>query len=77
MEKEKSEDRSRSQNLLGVIEKLQEQKNLIEERLVLAKKAESFNEKFRAKEVLISRKLRNRIGDYVHFPNVGVLHVFE
>jgi len=75
MEKEKSEDQSRSQNLLNIIEKLQEQKNLIEERLLLVKKTESFNEKTRAKEVLKSQKLRNKIGDYIHFNHVGVLHV--
>jgi hypothetical protein len=75
MEKEKSEDQSKSQNLLNIIEKLQEQKNLIEERLLLAKKTESFNEKTRAKEVLKSRKLRSQLGDYIHLVNVGVLHV--
>ena len=75
MEKEKTEDRSRSQNLLSIIEKLQEQKNLIEERLLIAKKAECFNEKTRANEVLKVHKLRNQLGDYIHLKNIGVLHV--
>ena len=77
MEKEKYEDKSRSQNLLNIIEKLQSQKSLIEERLILAKKTEFFNEKTRVKEVLKSQqKLRNHIGDYIHYKNIGILHVF-
>ena len=75
MELEKNEDKSRSQNLLNIIEKLQEQKNFIEERLILAKKAEFFNENSRVKEVLKSKKLRNHMGDYIHYKNIGILHV--
>lgn len=77
MEKEKNEDKSRSQNLLNIIESLQAQKTFIEERLVLAKKAEIFNDNSRVKEVLKCKKLRNHVGDYIHYKNIGILNVFN
>lgn len=75
MEKENSEDKTRSQNLLNIIEKLQEQKNLIEERLNLAKKTEIFNKK---PNLIINIKKKNNfdiLGDYIHLKNIGILHV--
>lgn len=77
MEKEKNEDKSRSQNLLNIIESLQQQKMMMEERLIIAKKAEKFNEKNRVKEVLVRKKLKNHVGDYIHYKNIGILHVFS
>ena len=77
MEKEKREDRKSSQNLLKIIETLQQQQALMEERLSFARKNEEFHLRKREKEVFRSKTLRNRVGDYVHCKNVGILHVIS
>ena len=76
MEKEKIDNKSKSEELLSVIQKLQEQKGLIEHRLAIAKNTENFNkngvEEIRA---IKQKKNENIFGDYIHVNNVGIIHV--
>lgn len=76
MEKEKIDNKSKSEELLSVIQKLQEQKSLIEHRLAITKNTENFNKKA-AEEIKAFRQKKNEniFGDYLHVNNVGILHV--
>jgi hypothetical protein len=76
MENEKNENKSKADELFSFIQKLQDQKNLIEHRLAIAKNTENFNMK-KAEEIRAIKEKRNEniFGDYIHINNVGILHV--
>ena len=72
MEKEKNMDKNASQNLLKIIQNLQDQKNLLAERLVLLKKYENYPSGVVDLTKTTKEKLKR---EHLHYGNVGILHV--
>jgi len=73
MEQEKNKDKSHSEQLIRLIKNLQEQKNLLSDRLSKFK-----NDKFfppRMDHLTFDEPKSHELTDYPHYKNVGILHV--
>ncbi len=71
MELEKNKEKSNSEKMMRLIENLQEQKNLLADRLQRLKKAELFP----ARIDIIPNERNYHEWQDIHYPNVGILHV--
>jgi len=71
MEMEKNQDKNTSEQLMKLIKNLQEQKNLLAERLQRLKKAELFP----ARINLLPFEHKSHDWEDLHYKNVGILHV--
>jgi len=72
MEREKNKDKTTSEQLMQVIQKLQEQKNTLAERLLMLKRSEILNSSF---VNLTKGNRKNYKWEHLHYENVGILHV--
>ena len=71
METQKNTEKTTSENLLNKIKVLQDQKKLLAERLIVAKKLEIFQSSF----LDLDKKDQKFKWEHVHFENVGILQV--
>ena len=74
--KEKEEDNKKSQNLKLIIEKLNEQKQLLSLRLQSEKQVQFNNASHNLLYSLFEKKQGEKIKwEHFHFKNIGILHV--
>ena len=71
MEKQKNMDKTASENLMNMIKMLQDQKKLLAERLVVARKLEMFQSGF----LDLDKKDKKFKWEHIHYENVGILQV--
>lgn len=72
MEKEKKKDKKTSEQLMMMIKKLHDQKNVLAERLLMLKRSEFFSPSF----IDIKNKDKSSYDwEFLHYENVGILHV--
>ena len=72
MEREKKKNQKTSEQMMMIIKKLHDQKNLLAERLLMLKRSELFSGSF----IDIKTKDPGAYSrEFLHYENVGILHV--